>query len=165
MQEMPVNPQPSSSTSSKPSLLVPGAVIAIIAVAAIALYTTRNTASTPASDTSTSMQQTGSPTETVAADFQDGMYQVEGMYISPGGPRTINVALQLENGVITSSEFEGLATDPTSQRFQKEFGDNYQPMVVGKKINEIQLTKVSGSSLTPKGFMDALEKVKSQATL
>ncbi len=36
-------------------------------------------------------------------------------------------------------------------------------VVVGKKIDEVQLTKVAGSSLTPKGFMDALEKVKTEA--
>jgi hypothetical protein len=36
-------------------------------------------------------------------------------------------------------------------------------MVVGKNISELQLTKVSGSSLTPQGFMDALEKIKAEA--
>ena len=36
-------------------------------------------------------------------------------------------------------------------------------MVVGKNIDEVAITKVAGSSLTPKGFTDALEKIKADA--
>lgn len=59
--------------------------------------------------------------------------------------------------------FEGLATDPNSKRFQGEFADGYKAQVIGKPIAEVFLTKVSGSSLTPKGFNDAVEKIKSEA--
>jgi hypothetical protein len=42
-------------------------------------------------------------------------------------------------------------------------GADYKQYVVGKKIDEVQLTKVSGSSLTPQGFNDALAKIKAEA--
>jgi hypothetical protein len=36
-------------------------------------------------------------------------------------------------------------------------------MVVGKNIDEVNLGKVSGSSLTPIGFNNAIEDIRSQA--
>lgn len=52
-----------------------------------------------------------------------------------------------------------------SARFQDLFAQNYKPLVIGKNIDEVQLGKVSGSSLTPMGFNDALAKIKTQAQI
>ena len=41
--------------------------------------------------------------------------------------------------------------------------NNVKTLVVGKKITDVKLDKVSGSSLTPKGFNDALEQIKTLA--
>lgn len=157
-----------NSQNNMQQFILPGAVVALIAVAAIALYASRGMSSTTelaASPTPANVTGTNSSPSvtTTQGSYADGEYSAEGMYITPGGPRNINISLTIENGVVTNSTFEGLATDPTSQRFQQEFGDNYQPMIVGKSIDEVQLTKVSGSSLTPQGFMDALQKIKTQA--
>jgi hypothetical protein len=46
---------------------------------------------------------------------------------------------------------------------QTDFAANYKTQVIGKKIEGLELSKISGSSLTPKGFNDALEKIRSQA--
>ncbi len=97
------------------------------------------------------------------SEYKDGTYKAVGNYVSPGGPREVNLTLTLKDGVVTDSVFQGLATDPTSKRFQGEFTEGYKPMVVGKNIDAIAITKVSGSSLTPKGFTDALEKIKVEA--
>ena len=35
--------------------------------------------------------------------------------------------------------------------------------IAAKNINEVKLDKISGSSLTPQGFNNALEKIKQQA--
>lgn len=97
--------------------------------------------------------------------YRNGAYQVTGNYVSPGGPREVKVTLVLTEGLITGAETKATATDATSKRFQGEFVDNFKPMVIGKNIDEVVLTKVSGSSLTPKGFNDAVEKVKVEAAV
>ncbi len=144
--------------------VVPLAVVVVIVVAVIALYASQNqdkSASTTMPGEQTSVTQMPSSENT--AEYTDGTYSAIGNYVSPGGPREIEVSVTLSNGVITESTFVGGADDPTSERFQGEFAENYKPMVVGKNIDEVALTKVSGSSLTPKGFTDALEKIKTDA--
>jgi len=101
--------------------------------------------------------------EEATATYKDGVYDVVGDYISPGGAETIGVKLTLENGIITDSEVEVQATREISVEKQTDFSENYKELVIGKNIDDIELTKVSGSSLTPKGFNDAVEKIKTQA--
>ena len=95
--------------------------------------------------------------------YKNGTYTAEGNYISPGGDEQIVVKLTLKDGVIENSQVESKAVRPISKKFQKIFIENYKQFVIGKKIDEIKLDKVSGSSLTPKGFNDALEKIKAEA--
>ena len=95
--------------------------------------------------------------------YKDGVYKAVGSYTSPGGPEEVGVNLTLKGGMIESIEVEKMATRPKSVVFQEEFASGYKPMVLGKNIDEVELTKVSGSSLTPKGFNDAIEKIKTQA--
>ncbi len=96
-------------------------------------------------------------------EYKDGEYSATGSYTSPGGPEEINVTLTLENGVITDSNVQSLATRPESKEYQGIFASNYKKQVIGKNINQVLLNKVSGSSLTPKGFNNALEQIKQQA--
>lgn len=153
-------------------LLVPAVVLGLIVIAVVAFFFMGQNNAADQSAMTPTQTVTSEPTATMEAEtegamtqsqYKDGEYSVVGNYVSPGGPREVNVTITLENGVITESVFEGLATDATSKRFQGEFADNYETLVVGKNIDEVSLTKVSGSSLTPKGFMDALEKVKTEA--
>lgn len=95
--------------------------------------------------------------------YKDGVYAQVGNYTSPGGPEEIDVKLTLKNGVIVESEVTPKATRPFSVKWQGVFAENYKALVVGKNIKELNLGKVSGSSLTPKGFNDAVEKIKSQS--
>lgn len=86
-------------------------------------------------------------------------YQATGNYTSPGGPETIAVEVTVTDGVITNAQVTPHAKHPTSQKFQTEFVDNFSPQVIGQPIAGLQLDKVAGSSLTPKGFNDALQKI------
>ena len=95
--------------------------------------------------------------------FKDGKYESMGNYVSPAGPEQIDVALTVRGGVVVEAEVTPQATKPMSQKFQGIFKDNYKQYVIGKKIADLSLTKVSGSSLTPKGFNEALEKIRTQA--
>ncbi len=95
--------------------------------------------------------------------YQDGKYDAVGEYISPGGREKLAVSVTLEDGKITDIEVTPQASLPISSQMQADFAANYKPMVQGRNIDEVHLTKVSGSSLTPGGFNDALEKIKAQA--
>lgn len=153
---------PAKGGSNK--FIMPVAIVVIIAIAAIGYYAFQSQKKASTTETApvvTQAQET--VVEESATQYKNGTYQVVGNYVSPGGPREIDVTVTLAGDTISDVVFVGKATDATSIRFQKEFGDNFKPMVVGKNINEVALTKVSGSSLTPKGFMDALEKIKAEA--
>lgn len=156
-----MNSTGSRGTNNLAMILIPAAVLGIAAVAAILILTNKPTNQTQLAATNT-VVESSNPT-TVTAEYQDGSFSADGNYVSPGGPRDIDISITLANGIITDATFEGKATDPASKRFQGEFAEGFKAMVVGKNIDEVNLTKVAGSSLTPKGFNDALSKIKTQA--
>ncbi len=96
-------------------------------------------------------------------EYKDGTYTAEGKYVSPGGDESIDVTLTLKNDIVTESQVESNATRPMSVKYQGFFIEGYKALVIGKNIDEVVLDKVSGSSLTPKGFNDAVEKIKAEA--
>lgn len=107
-----------------------------------------------------------SSTESAATtNYKDGTYKAEGDYVSPGGAESMDVTLTLKDGVVTDANVVANATRPTSKQMQASFIGGYKEQVVGKKLNEINLTKVAMSSLAPKGFNDAVEKIKTEAKI
>lgn len=65
----------------------------------------------------------------------------------------------LKDDVIVDATVVGQATKRESIEWQKKFISGFKPLVVGKKLSDVSLTKVSGSSLTPKGWNDAVAKI------
>ena len=97
------------------------------------------------------------------ASYKDGEYTQTGDYTSPGGPEHIVVKLTLKEGLVEQAEVTPQATLPYSVKWQGVFADNFKSIVIGKNIKDLNLGKVAGSSLTPKGFNNALEKIKAEA--
>jgi hypothetical protein len=95
--------------------------------------------------------------------YKNGTYSAIGSYMSPGGYDQIAVTLTLNNDIITSVSVAPQAGDRTSARYQSRFISGYQQYVLGKNIASVNLTVISGSSLTSTGFNDALAQIKSQA--
>ncbi len=95
--------------------------------------------------------------------YKNGQYDATGNYISPGGAETIKVSLVLEDDIIKDITVTPQAFRPNTIKFQGLFAANYKPLVIGKNIDEVVLDKVGGSSLTPKGFNDAITQIKAQA--
>jgi len=95
--------------------------------------------------------------------YKDGTYSATGSYMSPGGQDQVTVTLTLKNDLISSVSVTPQASDRTSARYQNMFMSNYQQYVLGKDISSVHLTTVSGSSLTPNGFNDALAQIETQA--
>jgi uncharacterized protein with FMN-binding domain len=95
--------------------------------------------------------------------YKDGTYTATGHYVSPAGPETIGVTLTLKDDVVTAVEVETHATNPNTANYQGQFAAGIEALVVGKKIQDLHITKVSGSSLTSKGFADAIAQIETQA--
>ena len=137
-------------------------------IAGLALAGSLAACSSPApADTGT---DTDTGTETDTSDdtgtddaFADGTYEASGDYQAPSGTETVDVTVTLEDGVITDVQVVGNATDPTAQERQGEFIGGIAAEVVGKPIDEIQVSKVAGSSLTSGGFNKAIDAIKAEA--
>jgi uncharacterized protein with FMN-binding domain len=123
--------------------------------------TTTDTTTTPVVPVTTPETPVTDPKKTSV--YKDGTYTATGTYMSPGGEDKIAITLTIKNDIVTDTSAVEMAGDPTSERFENMFIVGYKQYVVGKNIATLSLTKVSGSSLTPKGFNDALLKIKAQA--
>lgn len=109
------------------------------------------------SSTTPSMAGTGS------ANYKDGQYNVTSSYQTPGGTESIDVTLTLAGNSVSAVDISQRADSRESQEYQMMFASAYKSRVVGKKINDINLSRVAGSSLTTLGFTDALDQIKQNA--
>lgn len=136
--------------------------IALIVVLGIGVFFFANKGKEEMKETLPPVKQNMAPTS-VRATYKDGEYTQEGNYTSPGGAEQIDVDLTLKNNIITEATVTPKAENPKSKYMQGVFVENFKQYVIGKDINDLKLSKVAGSSLTPQGFNDALEKIKTQA--
>lgn len=105
----------------------------------------------------------GGTTGNTDANYKDGTYTADGSYQAPSGTESITVELTLTDDKITDITVTPHATDPTAKQHQGEFVGGIADQVVGKDIDTLNVTKVSGSSLTSGGFKIAIEAIKEQA--
>lgn len=96
--------------------------------------------------------------------YKDGTYKADGKYVSPNGQETIGVQLTLSSGVVSALQLTPYPSNPNTQKFQGEFISGINAVVVGKPIDELNVSKISGSSLTSGGFNDAISQIKKEAT-
>lgn len=154
------------SNSKVMPIMIVAAIVVIVAVAAIAFTMSKKPEAMQEQTAVPTQPQEAmevQPTDAMIAAYADGEYEAEGMYTSPGGAESIDVTLTLKGGIVEDAEVVSNATRPISKQMQASFIGGFKEQVVGKRIDEINLTKVSASSLTPKGFNDAIEKIKAQA--
>lgn len=97
------------------------------------------------------------------AEYKDGTYSADGTYVSPNGTETVGVQLTLAAGTVTDVQITQHPSNPNTRKFQGEFAGGISAQVVGRNINELNVSKVAGSSLTSGGFNKALEQIKSEA--
>lgn len=105
----------------------------------------------------------GSGSAGSAGDYTDGTYTAEGSYQTPETVETISVTLTLEEGVVTDVEVTGDPQAPETEQYQGQFIDGIADEVEGRSIDEIDVDRVAGSSLTSGGFNAALEDIREQA--
>ncbi|WP_041684538.1 FMN-binding protein [Renibacterium salmoninarum] len=117
----------------------------------------------PAASSATSSDQSSSPSSGAKSPYKDGAYQADGSYISPNGQEKLGVELTLTAGTVTNLKLTSYPSNPNTKRFQGEFISGVDAQVVGKSIDSLNVSKVSGSSLTSGGFNDAIAQIKKEA--
>lgn len=156
------------------SLYVGFAGLSIIGTAAACAPTTEApTSSTPATQDG-GQAATGSPTpaatssstavaSTGGSTYKDGTYSSDGTYTSPNGQEKVGVELTLASDKVSAVNITVHPSNPNTKKFQGEFASGIAAQIVGKDIDDLNVSKVAGSSLTSGGFNEAVEQIKSQA--
>lgn len=121
--------------------------------------TSADNGSTPEAGSSSSSSSGGDSTGTYA----DGTYTAEGSYQTPETVEEISVTLTLADGVVTDVEVTGDPQAPESKQYQGQFIDGISEQVDGKALDDLNVSRVAGSSLTSGGFNKAVESIKEQA--
>lgn len=102
---------------------------------------------------------------TTANKYKDGTYSATGSYNSPAGAEQLPVTVTLKTDTVTDAQVKVVATNQKSKYMQEQFANGFKQYVVGKKLSDINVGKVSSSSLTGMGFNDAIAKIKTQAAV
>ncbi|MBP7804752.1 MAG: hypothetical protein KA052_00830 [Candidatus Pacebacteria bacterium] len=158
-------------TSNKTTPIIIG-VFVIVAVVLVTMFSGKKsteaptipdtTSQVPPADTSSEIPPIDTPKET-SSTYKDGTYTAIGGYMSPGGANRIQVTVTLKKDIVTDTSAVEMAGDPKSVHFQTLFIGGYKTFVIGKNLDDVNVGKVSGSSLTATGFNEAIAKIKTQA--
>ena len=120
-------------------------------------------------DASTDTPSSSSPAATddssdaSASTYKDGEYDAEASYSNPGGESKVKVDLTLADNKITDVTVTPEAENGTSKQYQAKFASGISDEVVGKSLDELNVSKVAGSSLTSSGFNAAIDDIKADA--
>ena len=164
-----------SESSKSPNKAIIGLIVVVLLIAAatavIILGTgnkettdTSSTASTESTASASPEASTSTTTDsTSTTSFKDGSYNATGSYQTPGGRESIGVQVTLANGVITDASVTQQGKTSEAEEYQAAFAAGFKSQVVGKKIDEVSLSRVAGSSLTPAGFNNAIDDIETQA--
>ncbi|NDK90839.1 FMN-binding protein [Gordonia desulfuricans] len=145
-----------------------GSVVAAVAAIGLATAACGSDDASAADETTASTTSATASTDTSAAvgtsdEYKNGTYTAVGHYQSPGGQQQIGVTVTLSNSTITALELDRSQTKGTSAQFQEKFASGIDALVVGKNIDDLDVSKVAGSSLTSGGFNDAITQIKTDA--
>jgi uncharacterized protein with FMN-binding domain len=120
-----------------------------------------SSASTSAASSSSSSSSSSSAA--ASGGFKDGTYTARGDYTSPGGASAVDVKLTLKGDTVTALTVTPKAENPTAKGYEGAFASGVGPKVIGKKLTDLNVTKVSGSSLTSQGFDRAIAAIEKTA--
>ncbi|SCY30611.1 FMN-binding domain-containing protein [Microbacterium sp. LKL04] len=95
--------------------------------------------------------------------YKDGTYTANGTYQTPESVEEISVTLTLADGTVTDVEVTGEPKARETRQYQGDFIGGIQDEVVGKKLDDLSVDKVGGSSLTSGGFNAAVKEIRTEA--
>jgi uncharacterized protein with FMN-binding domain len=134
-----------------------GVSLATLALAGCSGDASAEGGAAPASDSAGSGSGSSGP-------FRDGTYTARGDYTSPGGASAVDVKVTLKDDTVTAITVTPKAENATAQGYEARFASGVGAKVIGRKLSELNVTKVSGSSLTSQGFDRAIETIEQRAS-
>ena len=143
--------------------IVAALAVFIVIVAIVAATSVANKPQNSSGDivkTSTTDNQPAVPSN---ATYKDGQYTASASYEAPGETESITISVTLTANIITGTSAKSGSNSPVSSLYQQQFIAGYKQQIVGKNINSVKLSRISGSSLTSQGFNEALTQIKKQA--
>jgi cytoskeletal protein RodZ len=150
-------------------------LIAVFGIAGVLLFislfsgaqstqTNNSNSSTTSTNSSTDSSAGGqNTTSTTASSFKDGEYSAQTTYNYPAGVEDIEVKITLKDGMVTALSNTFSPATPQSELNQGNFQAAINSQVIGKKIDDLKLSRVGGASLTTGGFNKSLEIIKQKA--
>ncbi len=156
----------SKNSSNKVLIGLVVIVLLVAATTAVIVFTGGNNNTTTNDTTQTTASTSVSPSASTTVStsvLKDGTYSATGSYQTPGGQESIGVTVTLADGTITNASVTQKGKTGEAQEFQAAFVSGFKSQVVGKKITDISLSRVAGSSLTPNGFNSAIDDIEKQA--
>lgn len=135
----------------------------LVGVLAGCASTTSATSGSADSDGSTSGSVSATGTSDVSTTYKNGTYSADGSYSSPDGQEEIAVTITVDNDVITAVTVRSVESNGQGAQYQARFASGISSVVVGKDLASLQVSAVSGSSLTSNGFNTALDTIRSEA--
>lgn len=140
-------------------------IMTIAAASTLAMTAACGSDAAPDNDTVDATETTATQDGNQATGtYADGTFDATGSYSNPSGQSTVSVEVTLgDAGIIKSVTVTPQATNATSKQFQTAFASGIADQIVGKKIDDLDVDKVAGSSLTHAGFNQAIETIKDDA--
>lgn len=109
-------------------------------------------------ETKTSVEKTK---EVIDKLIADGTYTDKLTYEYHSGNETVDVKITVEKDIVQEVSVSGASfSSPTSEKIIKSYGEALPKLVIGKKIDQLNLSKnVAGSSLTNAAFKQYVDKI------
>ncbi|WP_311208621.1 MULTISPECIES: FMN-binding protein [unclassified Aeromicrobium] len=120
-------------------------------------------AGSSSSSSATSEATDDSGSSEASGDYTAGTYEASGSYSNPAGTSEVDVEITLGDGGVIDDVTVTPKASGTSKQYQDKFAGGIADEVVGKNIDDIDVSKVAGSSLTSGGFNEAVDQIKSEA--
>ena len=122
--------------------------------------TATSTTTTTTTPSTSSSQSSAASTST----YKDGTYTANGSFTTPDGTERIGVTITLVSSKITKVSIDDSSIfSRESVQYTERFINGINSVVVGKNISDVKVSRVSGASLTPVGFNNALTTIKNDA--
>ena len=97
-------------------------------------------------------------------DYVNGTYSASKTYSVPQGhTEDISVTLTIKDDIITGFSVNTVATNQKSQQYQAGFDSNIEQSIDGTDLDEADVSRLGGASLTSNAFNDILDAIRNQA--
>lgn len=100
-----------------------------------------------------------SPSEPEVSSTGGTSYQSEATYLTPARiEHTVGVNLTVADGIVTDATVLYNGSEPETAQ-QGNFENAYRSEVIGKRLEDLELSRVGGASLTSNAFNEAVDNI------